>query len=150
MIVRDRVTRSLCALMPVGAIRRSAALASQHPWYWLPFLPTVTTSAAQGVTDAGVIAFPKMRAITPSSIIIWHGTANDIDDIGQNAARHTVNCQPIQVIQFVEEAVDDVVPDVGVTHGVRQRRDQIGKRDHRKVDLLPRFRVFHHAEAIAA
>ncbi|MBD8549465.1 hypothetical protein [Sphingomonas sp. CFBP 8764] len=150
MIVRDRVTRSLCAFMPVGAIRRSAALASQHPWCWLPSRPPVTTRAKQGVTDAGVIAFLKMRAVTPSSIIIRNGAANDIDDINQDAARHTVDRQPVQMIQFVQKAVDDVVPDVGVTHGVGQRRDEIGKRDHRKVDLLPRFRILHHAEAIAA
>jgi len=150
MIVRDRVTRSLCALMPVGAIRRIAALALQHPWCWLPSLPPFTTRAEQGVTDAGVIAFPKMLAVTPSSIIIRNGAANDIDDIGQDAARHTVDRQPVQMVQLVEKAVDDVVPNVGLPHGVRQRCDQIGKRYHRKVDLLPRLRVFHHAEAIAA
>jgi len=150
MIIHDRVTRSLCALMAVGAIRRSVALASQHPWFWLPSLPPVTTRAEQRVTDAGVIAFSKMRAVTPSSIIIRNGAANDIDDISQDAARHTMDRQPVQMIQLVQKAMDDVVPNVCIPHGVRQRRDEIGKRDHRKVDLLPRLRVFHHAEAIAA
>jgi hypothetical protein len=146
----DRVTRSLYASMPIGASPSSAALALQHPWCRLPSLPPVTTRASHGVTDAGVIAFLNMLAVTPPSIIIRNGTANDIDDIGQDAARHTVDRQPVQMIQLVQEAVDDVVPNVCIPHGVRQRRDEIGKRDHRKVDLLPRLRVFHHAEAIAA
>ncbi|MEG8016149.1 hypothetical protein [Sphingomonas sp. 22R3R2A-7] len=97
-----------------------------------------------------MIALRMMHAVTPPLIIGRHSAANDVDDIGQDATRHPVDRQPIQMIQLVQEAVDDVVSDVGVTHGVRQRRDQIGKRDHRKIDLLPRFRVFHHAEAIAA
>ena len=150
MSIHDRVTRSLCASMPVGASPSSAALTLQHPWCWLPSLPPVTTRASHGVTDAGVIAFLKMLAVTPSSIIIRNGAANDIDDISQDAARHTVDRQPVQMIQLVQKAMDDVVPNVCIPHGVRQRRYEIGKRDHRKVDLLPRLRVFHHAEAIAA
>ncbi|MEG8045769.1 hypothetical protein QP175_05790 [Sphingomonas aerolata] len=83
-------------------------------------------------------------------IIRRHSAAHDVDDICQDATRHTVDRQPVQMVKLVEESVDNVVPEVGVAHGVRQRCDQISKRYHRKVDLLPRFRVFHHAEAIAA
>lgn len=112
--------------------------------------PPIAIIALSRAAYVGVIAFPKMPAVTPPSVIYRHRTANDVDNIGQNATRHAVDRQPVQMIQLVKKVVDDVVPDVGVAHGIRQRCDQICKRDHRKVDLLPRFRVFHHAEAIAA
>lgn len=85
-----------------------------------------------------------------SSIIDRHRPANDLNDVVQHLPRRAVDRHPVQMIQLVKEAVHDVVPEVGIAHGVCQRRDEIGNRDDRQVDPLPRFPVFHHAEAIAA
>ena len=146
----DRFTRSVCPLTPVTISAFDKAWWSDHPWGWRASPPPASKRFLPAAADVGVIALPKMPAVTPPLIIGRHGTADDIDNIRQNATRHTVDRQPVQMVQLIQEAVDDVVPDVSVAHGIRQRRDQIGKRDHRKVDLLPRFRVFHHAKAIAA
>jgi hypothetical protein len=115
-------------------------------------VPPLCVSLADIVVElqGATIFFASVCFAAQHSIIIRNGAANDIDDISQDAARHTIDRQPVQMIQFVQKAMDDVVPNVCIPHGVRQRRYEIGKRDHRKVDLLPRLRVFHHAEAIAA
>ena len=112
--------------------------------------PRMASSDTVAGSDAAATFVVEVASPMKRSIIIWYRASNDVDNIGQDATWHPVNRQPVQMVQLVEKAVDDVVPDVGVTHGVRQRRDQIGKCDHRKIDPLPRFRVFHHAKAIAA
>ena len=99
---------------------------------------------------SALIALPKMPAVTALSIIDRHRPANDLDDVGKHSMRRAVNRHPIQMIQLVEKLVHDVVAKVGVAHSVRDRCDQIGNRDDCKVDPLPRFPVFHHAEAFAA
>jgi hypothetical protein len=93
---------------------------------------------------------PGMAALMSPSVIDRHRPANDFDDVVQHPLRRAVDRHPVQMIQLVEELVHDIVPEIGVAHGVCHRRDQIGNRDDRQVDPLPRFPVFHHAEAFAA
>jgi len=102
--------------------------------------------AAESIRGAGSASTYGMQA----SVIDRHRPANDLDNVVQHPRRRAVDCHPVQVIQLVEEAVHDVVAEIGVAHGVRHRCDQIGNRDDRQVDPLPRFPVFHHAEAFAA
>lgn len=87
--------------------------------------------------------------MTPS-VIYRHRPAHDFDNVVQHPRRRAVDRHPVQVIQLVEEPMHDVVAEIGVAHGVRHRCDQIGNRDDRQVDPLPRFPVFHHVEAFAA
>jgi len=146
----NRLARSSCAAICVSAHRQQAASASQHLRGCVISPIAAALRAPPGATDVGVIALPKMLAVTPPSIIDRHRPANDFDNVVQYLPRRAVDRHPVQMIQLIEEPVHDVVPEVGVAHRVRHRRDQIGNRDDRKVDPLPRFPVFHHAEAIAA
>lgn len=106
----------------------------------------------KNLVELGNVASSIQRTalFTQTSVVNRHCPANYLDNVAKHPRRRAVDRHPVQMIQLVEEPVHDVVAEVGVAHGVRDRCDQISNRDDRQVDPLPRFPVFHHAEAIAA
>lgn len=94
--------------------------------------------------------FEAMPAPRHCSVIRRHRRANDLGKVAQDRPSLPVERQRIQLVERVEEGVNYVVPDLGLSHRVNDRRQHV--RDGRDRDAVapPRFPVLHHARGIAA
>lgn len=106
--------------------------------------------APPGATDVGVIALPKMPAVTPPSVIVRHRPSNDVDKVADNRCWHAGKTDRVEHGEAIQESMDDVVRYAAVTHRIDYRRQHVCQSHHGNVILGTRFLVFRHAEAIAA
>jgi hypothetical protein len=146
----DRARRSLCAAKLVGVNATYGAFSSRHPCGWPTPPGPAVLRAPPRATDVGVIALPKMLAVTPPSVIVCHRPANDVDKVGDNRRWHAGKTDRVEHGEAIQESMDDVVRYAAVTHRVDYRRQHVRQSNHRNVVLGTRFFVLRHAEAIAA
>lgn len=150
MTACDSASRSVYAAMPVSIGHPCETYDDQHPRGWLISPSPAAMRAPPGATDVGVIALPKMLAVTPPSVIVCHRPANDVDKVADNRRWHAGKTDRVEHGEAIQESMNDVVRYAEVTHRIDYRRQHVRQSHHRNVILGTRFFVLRHAEAVAA